>query len=181
MALDRADLERLARAHIAAENAGDVAAVLRTVNPAGGYYHMVSSGEILRTRAEIQRFYESFLLPLPDLVLEIDRMVVDVERRQVVSEYRLSGTHRGWFWGLAPTQRRVAWRGVVLYEFDAESTLVREISYFDKTEILESLGLIANTKTNLGRLLLLLGQSPLYALRCAIGALRGSATSTPAT
>ncbi|MDC0672367.1 ester cyclase [Nannocystis radixulma] len=174
MALDRTALQALAEQHLATENGGDVDAVMRTVSDDGAHYHVVPLGVSLRTRSEIEAFYRDFMGALPDLRLEVDDVMVDEERRRVAVEHRLTATHRGWLWGLAPTHRRLGMRVIVIYEFAPDGALTREVSYFDKTEMLESLGLVFSTRTTLGRLLLCVARNPLYAARCAWGTLRRS-------
>jgi steroid delta-isomerase-like uncharacterized protein len=159
------DLERLARDHIAAENRRDLDAIMSTVAEDGLDYQIVSSGERFTTREGVRGFYARFAAAVPNVQVTVNELMVDVERRRVTVEFTFSGRLEKPLWGLAPYRKPLRVDGAVLYEFNSEGKVVREITYLDQTEVLSSMGLIANTRTEFGRTLLLL-QSPLYLLKC---------------
>lgn len=166
------DLASLVRRHIDAENRHDLLAVMDTVAPGDAAEYLVqSTGERLHTREAIRRFYDDWFEAAPDLRVDIVTVTVDPIQRRAVAEVHVTGTLKKPFEGLLPNGRGFALDSAVVYEFDPSGKLTLERSYLDKTQILETMGLIANTKTSLGRFLLLATQSPLYALRVAAHAL----------
>lgn len=175
MKTEARDLEAAILHHIEMENRRDLEGTMATVAEGGADYVTVATGERIRSNAEVREFYRGFFEAVPDLHIEVRRLCVDVARRTVAAEVLTAGTLAKAHWGLAPTHRRFELAVSVVYELDADGRITAERSYFDKDELLESMGLIVSTKTALGRLLLLLPQSPLYAIRCAILAIAGKA------
>jgi steroid delta-isomerase-like uncharacterized protein len=166
------DLEALVRRHLDAENRGDLGGVMDTVAPGDeAEYFIESTGERWHTREAIRRFYGDWFDAVPDLRIELATVTADARRRRVVAEVRVTGTLKKPHWGLLPNGRAFAFDSAVVYELDPSGKLTLERSYLDKTQILETMGLIADTKTRVGRFLLIAAQSPLYALRSAARAL----------
>ena len=153
------------------ENARDLRAVMDTISTRSVYYAVIASGEVHTSRHEVAAFYQEMFDAVPDLRVEVERITVDHARRRAVVEDRVSGTLVRSAWGLAPTHRFFEIRTAVFYAFDEQGKLTEEISYFDKNELLESMGIICNTKTELGRFWMIFLQSPIYALRCAAASL----------
>ncbi|HWU89013.1 MAG TPA: ester cyclase [Kofleriaceae bacterium] len=147
------------------ENRRDLAGTMSTVAASGADYVTVATGERWTSWEDIREFYRGFYEAVPDLQVDVRRMTVDTAARAVVAEVVVTGTLARAYWGLAPTHRRFELNTAVFYELDRTGKLIAERSYFDKNELLESMGLIVSTKTELGRLLLILPQSPIYAMR----------------
>jgi hypothetical protein len=97
--------------------------------------------------------------------IDIQHMMKDEQQRQVVCQYRITGLDKGHLQGLLPTNRRIEYYGNILYEFNLEGKITKEVTYFEKTEVLTTMGLISSTLTPLGLLLLILPQSPIYSIR----------------
>ena len=74
----------------------------------------------------------------PDLELVVER--VHHADDAVIVEGRQTGTHRGDFFGLPPTGRRIDVRAAVFYRFDGER-MTNETVYFDLPTQLRQLGL----------------------------------------
>jgi steroid delta-isomerase-like uncharacterized protein len=159
------DLLELARAHIEAENLHDLALTMSTIASGGAYYKMYANNESFTSRDDISRFYADSFAAIPDMNIEIRNAIVDESRRQVFMEYTLAGINAGSLSGLAPTNKPVRYDGAILYEFDESGKLTREVSYFDKTDVLSSMGVIRNPNTKLGMFLLIFPQSPIFLLR----------------
>ncbi len=165
------DLAALVRHHIDAENRRDLVAVMDTVAPGDAAEYLVkSTGERWHTREAIRRFYGDWFDAVPDLRVDIVTLTADSLHRRAVVEVRVTGTLKKPFGGLLPNGRSFILDSAVVYELDPSGKLTLERSYLDKTQILEAMGLIADTKTPLGRFLLLATQSPVYAVRCAVHA-----------
>jgi steroid delta-isomerase-like uncharacterized protein len=172
-AAETLDLAALVRHHIDAENRRDLDAVMDTVAPGDAAEYLVkSTGERWHTREAIRRFYGDWFAAVPDLRIDIVTVTADPLQRRVVVEVHITGTLKGPFGGLLPNGRSFSLDSAVVYELDPSGKLTLERSHLDKTQILETMGLIADTKTPLGRFLLLATQSPIYAVRCALHALR---------
>ncbi|HXG94978.1 MAG TPA: nuclear transport factor 2 family protein [Blastocatellia bacterium] len=162
------DLLELAKAHIEAENQRNLTATMETVADGGAYYHIHGTGRVFTSREDISDFYGEAYEAVPDMHIEIRNAVVDETRRQIFVEYTFTGTNSGTLEGLAPTNKPVRYEGAILYEFDEASKLTKEVTYFDKTEALTSMGLIRNPNTKLGMFLLLFPQSPFFMLKTII-------------
>ena len=172
------DLYGLAQAHVATENRTDLDAEKRadlaisTVSQDASYLIYPTAQE-LRGRETIRQYYADSFRALPDMNIDIQHMMKDEEKRQVVCQYRITGRDSGHLQGLEPTNRDIEYYGNILYQFDESGKVTKEITYFEKTEVLATMGLIRNTTTPLGLLLLFMPQSPLYALRCIFANLFG--------
>ncbi|HET7153691.1 MAG TPA: ester cyclase [Candidatus Kapabacteria bacterium] len=161
------DLKALAQQHIEAENVHSAEKTLETVASGGAYYKVYSTGQSFTARDKIFDFYSDIMKAVPDMFVQVEHMIEDQAQRQVFVQYKFSGTHKGNLDGLAPTNRKFSYNGAILYEFDENGKLTKEIQYFDKTELLSALGIIKDTTTQLGKFLLMFPQSPFYTLRCA--------------
>ncbi|HYM20411.1 MAG TPA: ester cyclase [Candidatus Kapabacteria bacterium] len=165
------DLISLAKAHIEAENNHSLDQTMATIGPDGAYYKVYANNETFTSRNDIRTFYDATMKGLPDMNVEIEHMIQDEESRHVFLQYKFTGTHLGDFSGLPPTGKRLTYQGAILYQFDENGKLIKEVNYFDKTEILSSIGLIRDTNTKLGQFLLMFPQSPFYTLKAAIKSL----------
>src|SRR5215469_6028411 len=163
--VQNADLIQLARHHINAENDRDLDRTMDTISPNGAEYRIYATEESLNSREDIRRFYDETYTAFPDMKVEIKNLVPSQATRQVFLEYRFVATFRKPIWGLAPTNRLFSYNGAIVYEFDANGKLTKEINYFDKTELLASMGVIRNTNTLPGKVLLIFPQSPFYFLK----------------
>lgn len=64
------------------------------------------TGGVLEGREEIERISRLWFSAFPDLVFQVEDLVIDGNR--VVEIAHVTGTHSGEFFGVAPTGRRVA-------------------------------------------------------------------------
>ena len=55
-------------------------------------------------------------LAFPDFQIHLDDRFGTDDR--VVCRWRMSGTHQGAFYGIAPSGKRVEWAGISIWEFD---------------------------------------------------------------
>jgi predicted ester cyclase len=62
----------------------------------------------------IRELYAAF----PDFEARIEDMLVDAPRGEAVVRWTATGTHRGAFLGVAPTERRIAFKGIEILRFD---------------------------------------------------------------
>lgn len=167
------DLYGLASAHVETENRIDLEAAKRaelamTTVADDAYYLIYPTGQELRGGDQILQYYTASFQALPDMHIDIQHMMKDEQKRQVVCQYRITGLDKGHLQGLLPTNRRIEYYGNILYEFNEAGKITKEITYFEKTEVLSTMGLIHPTQTPLGLLLLILPQSPIYSLKLIV-------------
>lgn len=165
------DLVALTIAHIEAENIHSVPATMDTISADGAYYKVFSNNQTFTSRPDISVFYGDTMDGIPDMHVAVEHMIVDKEKREVFAQYLFTGTHTGTFQDLPPTGKPIMYHGGILYQFDENGKLTKEVQYFDKTEILASLGLIRDTNTTMGKFLLIFFQSPFYMIRAAFAML----------
>jgi uncharacterized protein (TIGR02246 family) len=90
-------------------------------------------------RAEIEGVYRRLFSAFPDIVLQQDALVIDGDR--VVQVARLSGTHAGDFFGLAPTGRRMEFQAALVMTV-AGGFVVVERRIYDFTGVLVQVGVL---------------------------------------
>jgi len=159
------DLLALAQRHIDTENHQDLEATMATVAPGGAFYDIHPTGQTTHSFGEIREIYADAYQAIPDFHIDVTNAVVDQAKRQVVVQYTATGTNRGSLQGLAPTNKRVRYNGIIVYAFDEQGGLIEESVYFDKCEVLISMGLIKDPNTTLGLFLMLALQSPFFLIK----------------
>jgi steroid delta-isomerase-like uncharacterized protein len=162
------DLLAAAHRHIEAENHHSIAEMMQTIADAGADYVLFPNDQQFSSREAIKKFYAEIAYAVPDMHVQVDNIFQDQDTRQVCVQYTFTGTHKSVFWGLAPTYKPLKYHGCIIYAFDATGKLTKEIGYFDKTEILASLGIIRDTNTTLGQFLLIFFQSPIYTIKSGL-------------
>ena len=75
----------------------------------------------------------------PDLNWIIEDMIA--ERDKVVVRFRASGTQKGAFQGIPPTERQIIMTGVAIYRI-AEGKLIEDWAFMDTLSIMRQLGVI---------------------------------------
>jgi steroid delta-isomerase-like uncharacterized protein len=159
------DLLDLARRHIEAENEHDLEKTMETIGEAGAEYRVYPTGEEFSSREDIRKFYAETYWAFPDMRVEVQNLIQDTPRRQAFLQYKFEATFERPIWGLAPTGRKFSYNGAILYEFDESGKLTKELNYFDKTELLHSMGIILDSNTTLGQFFLIFPQNPFYLLK----------------
>lgn len=125
--------DKVIRAHLDAENIGDVSGTLASF--ASPSYEVMPLGSFAGSDA-VTGFLTNFLAGFPDLHQEI--VVSHHAESAVVVEMRNTGTHQGDFAGLAPTGRRIEVRSCNLFLFDG-ADLIGERIYFDLATLMSQL------------------------------------------
>jgi steroid delta-isomerase-like uncharacterized protein len=162
------ELIELAKEHIAAENDHDLDQTMETISPNGAEYVVYATEQSFNSREAIREFYRETYTAFPDMKVEVRNLISNAASRQVFLEYTFVATFVKPIWGLAATKRRFSYHGAIVYGFDETGKLTKEINYFDKTELLASMGVIRNTNTLLGKILLVFPQSPFYFIKSAL-------------
>jgi predicted ester cyclase len=122
--------ETLLAQHDAPALAADHAIDGIVVSPTGG---------VLEGRAEIERIYRVWFTAFPDLVFTTELLLVDGNRVALLC--RITGTHAGEFFGMAPTGRRIEVAGAFIYEL-ADGYITHERRVLDFTGVLVQVGVL---------------------------------------
>ena len=166
------DLYELARDHIERENRIDLPPLERarfsmeTVADDASYT-IYPTGQEPRGKEELLKYYADSFKGIANLHIDIQHMIKDEEKRQVLCQYRITGVHKGDIRGLMATNRMLEFVGVIIYEFNEAGKLAREMNYFEENDVLAAMGLIHCPRAGIGQALLIFPQSPIYILKLA--------------
>lgn len=120
--------------HLHAESTQDLEALLAGMTVDCYNLVMCDPSPLYLGPEEVARRYRGLWATFPDLEVQL-RRVVAIEGSIAVTEHRLSGTHRGPLFGIAPTGRKLTVDTCVVWEF--VGTRVRgETVYFDLATLL---------------------------------------------
>jgi steroid delta-isomerase-like uncharacterized protein len=127
--------EELVLEHFRAENDHDLDGLIATFHTPR--YEMMHLGHAHEGEAQVRALITGLYRGIPDIHAEPGRLrhLDDA----VVVECVTSGTHEGFFAGLAPTGKEIKARSVCIFEFAGEK-LVCEKVYLDLATVLRQLG-----------------------------------------
>ena len=91
--------------------------------------------EPVRGKAALREWGAALFAGMPDLRREWVNYTVS--GRVAIGEFDYTGTHSGEYFGFAPTGRTIRWRAAVVYEFDDDGLLKRQM-YFNDPRALEA-------------------------------------------
>lgn len=126
--------------HLAAENAQDLDALLEGMTEDCYNYIVPDPSPLYKGPEEVAERYRSLWSALPDLAVEM-RRIVAVDDDFAVSEHWLSGTHRGTLLGHPATGKSVKVPTCVVWELRGAS-IRGETVYFDASSMLKQIGLL---------------------------------------
>ncbi len=138
----------LVEEHVRRENAHDLPGIMATFGHRA-WYDDEPWGEHHEGRDAVHTYYETLLVSLPDLHIDVIHCLAGDEG--VALEVRISGTHLGSWRGLPATGRSVNFPLCGLYTFDDEGKLAGERIYYDRGSVLHQVGLYRDPQTLLGR------------------------------
>jgi uncharacterized protein (TIGR02246 family) len=118
------------RAHDAVALAADHASDGVVVSPTGG---------VLEGRGEIERIYRVWFEAFPDMQFATEDLIVDDDRVALLG--RLTGTHAGEFFGMAPTGRRIELPAASIYRLE-NGLIAHERRILDFTGLLIQVGVL---------------------------------------
>lgn len=127
---------RLAREHFAAESAHDAERTLATLAD-DIMYRVVASGEIVRGKAAVAKYYDAWWAAFPDVTIEIQRLVAAGE--WVFCENVATATHLGTWLGIPPTGKRVVQNLCAVLRF-RDGLMIEETVYYDQVERIRQVG-----------------------------------------
>lgn len=135
--MGRDEILALVKQRNAAWAAHDAAALAKVHAPNGTVASPV--GGVLEGRDEIERIYRLWFSAFPDIRMEQDDLLIDGDR--VVMVARMSGTHSGDFFGLAPTGRPMEFQAALVMTV-ADGLIVDERRIYDFTGLLVQVGVL---------------------------------------
>ncbi len=74
----------------------------------------------------------------PDFAVDVEQMVADDDK--IAFAYTITGTHRGEFFGIPATGRRIRARGLQISRFNSDGKMVERWGSSDQLGILQQLG-----------------------------------------
>jgi steroid delta-isomerase-like uncharacterized protein len=104
----------------------------------GVLYDMTAPNEVAKGRDAIAEALHEFTSAFPDLRFESKVLCDDGQR--VCVEWHGTGTHDGTFGDIAPTGRKVDFRGVNLWKVNGDGTIAEETAYWDLATVLRQIG-----------------------------------------
>ena len=131
----REQREQIVRRHIAAENSGDLDAMIATFHHP--HYQVVPIGAISDGEAAVRELVAGLMRGFPDFHFE--PLSLHHADEAVIVEARMTGTHRGEWAGLTPRGGRMDIRLACVFDFEGEQ-LVNETVYFDFATLQRQLG-----------------------------------------
>jgi len=138
---------QLAEQAIAALNARDIDRYLQRIDESYIGESETAPGPI-RGPEGVRQNFNMLLTAFPDLHLEIEQILATADH--VVTRVRITGTQRGSFAGIAPTNKSVSWRGCTVSEV-RNGKVVRSRVYADNASVFQQLGVLATTKAAAAR------------------------------
>jgi steroid delta-isomerase-like uncharacterized protein len=91
-------------------------------------------------RAAVRQYLETLFSAFPDVRLEVEQMLASGDF--VVLRWRATGTHKGSYAGIAPTNKSVSWSGCSVTE-GRNGKAIRSRVYADNVSLLQQLGAIS--------------------------------------
>jgi steroid delta-isomerase-like uncharacterized protein len=92
--------------------------------------------EALKGAGGLSKQMDMLYSAFPDLKFTIADMVA--ERDRVVVRFEAPGTHMGEYAGIAPTERQVMWKGIIMYRLE-DGKIAQGWSNFDDLGLIQSL------------------------------------------
>jgi len=73
-----------------------------------------------------KRQVQCYLRGFPDLRLSVEEMICEKDR--VVVSWVITGTHKGEFWGVAPTNKKISMQGITINHIASGKIMDSEVS-----------------------------------------------------
>lgn len=147
------------------ENAHDLDGLMSTFR-ASGFYADEPWGEHHRGIDAVRSYYADLIRVAPDLHIEVKRRHITDEG--IALEVQLTGTHSGKWRGLPATGRRFDFPLCAFFTFDQDGRLAGERIYYDRSTILQQLGVLSDPTSVKGRIGTFL-LHPITVLRALLG------------
>jgi len=96
----------------------------------------------------IRQTFNEYFNAFPDMRVEIEQILSSGDH--IVVRYRTTGTHKGEFKGIAPTNKQIIIRGCNVHEIK-NNLFTRTFGYFDRLAMREQLGVVPAMAKAAGR------------------------------
>ena len=133
---------QLAEKQIAALNARDLDQYLSRIDDSYVGESEIAPGPI-RGRDGLRQTMQMMFQAFPDLRLEVEQILASGDH--VVARLRATGTHKGNFAGIAPTNKSVSWHGCNVVEL-RNGKAIRGRLYADHANLFQQLGVLSLPK-----------------------------------
>lgn len=131
-------IRRLWIDHSKAEDARDLQGLINTLTD-DCVYEIIPTGQRWEGHAGARTFYTSFLSAFPDVKFNLMDIVIGPQG--VIEVTMLTGTQRGEWAGIGPTNQRVSLPIVIHFPWDPEaSKFAGERIYFDRSDLIRQSG-----------------------------------------
>jgi steroid delta-isomerase-like uncharacterized protein len=105
--------------------------------------HFLALGISVTGRAGLERFFRELVASVSDLHMEVEHVVASPKTREVVVQWRMTGTTTGApFQGIAVSGKRVDLRGCDVITLDDDNRVLSNTVYYDGAEFARQLGLL---------------------------------------
>ena len=128
-----------AKQQIAALNARDLDGYLSRIDES--YVgHSETRPEPIRGIEGVRQYIQSLLIAFPDLMIEAEQVIASGDT--VVVRMRATGTHRGSYVGIAPTNKSIVIEACSVTELKNGKS-IRSRMYADNVKLLQQLGVLS--------------------------------------
>lgn len=125
-------------AHSKAEDARDLDGLIATLAE-DCVYEIIPTGQRWEGHDGARNFYTTFLGAFPDVTFDLTDIVIGPQG--VIEVATLTGTHKGEWAGIAPTNKRVQFTVLIHFPWNAEAEkFAGENVYFDRAALQEQMG-----------------------------------------
>ena len=126
--------------HFRGEQEHDPQQVLASFGPVAEWVDQATGRRYVgheHVRSHYAQLFESF----PDFRVDVRKLHVATDA--IIAEVELQGTHSGHWNGIAATDRYVQFPVCSVFTFDEQDRLSSEAVYYDRANVMEQLGLLA--------------------------------------
>jgi steroid delta-isomerase-like uncharacterized protein len=122
---------------------GKVEIVEEILDPDFVCYDPNSESGAVRGAETIKQEIEWFRNAVPDLTYTVEDQVAEGEK--VVTRYTATGTHKGEFFGVAPSGNRIEMSGIQIDRFDESGKMVEEWPEYDLLGAMKQMGAVSES------------------------------------
>jgi steroid delta-isomerase-like uncharacterized protein len=122
---------------------GKVEIVEEILDPDFVCYDPNSESGAVRGAETIKQEIEWFRNAVPDLTYTVEDQVAEGDK--VVSRYTATGTHKGEFFGVAPSGNRIEMSGIQIDRFDESGKMVEEWPEYDLLGAMKQMGAVSES------------------------------------
>ena len=129
---------------IAALNARDLDRYTKSIDDSYVGESEMVPGQVRGPHGARQALENMLLNAFPDLQIEVEQILAS--GNHVVARARLTGTHKGNYAGVAPTNKKITWHGCNVVEI-RNGKVIRSRVYADNASVFQQLGVLSLPRT----------------------------------